>query len=207
MVEPSEKMRGGDGLGFTVHSVASAAREAAPGRPRGTGGLCFCYLHSIRQMLKFVLGFQEASMKLHFAAVGFLAALVACQSLPASPYLMAYDQKYRYINYVEINKVTSDGPGWVVVYSSDANGAPGEVIGYAPVPAGTTWDVRVNVEAGRATKVLFAKLHQDKGTPGVFEFPGPDSPVAVDGSDVMSKFVFDKEDHGHHRDMPPFPVP
>jgi hypothetical protein len=156
------------------------------------------------------IDFQEASMKLHFAAVGFLAAMVGCQSLAASPYIMAFDQKYRLDNYIEVNKVTSNGPGWVVIYSSNANGEPGEAIGSAPVPSGTTWAVKVWVEAGRATKVLFARLQADRGATTNAEQAGPGDPVTVNGAEVVSKFIWDKETHGpdRHRDGVPFwPIP
>jgi hypothetical protein len=142
---------------------------------------------------------KELFMKLHISALAVFLALAACQGIPAVPSITAYDQKYRYINSIEVNRVTSDGPGWVVVYAAE-NGAPGEVIGYAPVPGGTTSAVRVNIDASRATKVLYVKLHEDKGAPGVFEFSGPDAPVVLNGSDVMTSIEFHKEGPLHTRD-------
>jgi hypothetical protein len=158
-------------------------------------------------MLKFVQDSRRLPMKLHFAVIGFLVAMVGCQSLPASPYIVAFDQRYHLNNYIDVNKVTSDGPGWVVIYSSNADGAPGEAIGSTPVPNGTTWGVRVWVEAGRATKVLFARLQADRGASSGGELAGPGDPVTVNGAEVVSKFIWDKESHGHPREIPPFFLP
>jgi hypothetical protein len=128
-------------------------------------------------------------MKLHIAALAALLALAGCQSVPSGPSLIAYNQYMRYTGAINISRVFSNGPGWIVVYDSE-RGAPGRILGTARVPGGVRYDMRVFIEAGRATDTLFVKLHADRGTEGVFECPGPDEPVVVDGSEVMTSFRF-----------------
>ena len=80
-------------------------------------------------------------------------------------------------------------PGWVVIFT-DENGLPGTMLGYAAVPAGTSEDVKVNIDSKKATSKMIAMLHVDAGTIGTFEYPGPDEPVknaAIQGN-VMTVF-------------------
>lgn len=87
---------------------------------------------------------------------------------------------------VTIPSVTMAEDGWVVIHTANAEGKPGPVIGYAQVPAGTSNDIAVNLEAEKATPKLFAMLHIDAGTLGTYEFPGDDAPVK-DGDAVVVK--------------------
>jgi len=48
--------------------------------------------------------------------------------------------------------------------------------------------VTVTIETENATPVLYAMLHVDEGEEGVFEFPGPDVPVLLNGSPVQQAF-------------------
>jgi len=88
---------------------------------------------------------------------------------------------------VTVAEVLSSGPGWLVVHT-DANGSPGPVIGYAPVPDGLTRNLSVTIDTTKATPVLYAMLHSDAGTVGTYEFPGADKPVMVDGKMVSPPF-------------------
>lgn len=88
---------------------------------------------------------------------------------------------------VTIAEVLSNGPGWLVVHT-DANGSPGPVIGYAPVPNGLTRDLSVKIDATKTTAMLHAMLHTDAGTVGTYEFPGADKPITVDGKMVSPAF-------------------
>jgi heme/copper-type cytochrome/quinol oxidase subunit 2 len=89
---------------------------------------------------------------------------------------------------VYIEKVVSKGPGWLVVHE-DIGGKPGPVIGYAAVRDGENPDVVVAVDSQKATDKLFAMLHTDAGTVGVYEFPGPDVPVFSAGVMVNVPFT------------------
>ncbi len=87
-----------------------------------------------------------------------------------------------------INRVQSPGDGWIVIHAaSGANGEPGDVLGSAPVKAGVSTDVLVKVSS--VAPELVAMLHVDKGALGVFEFPGVDEPLLVDGKPVVSVFA------------------
>jgi hypothetical protein len=49
--------------------------------------------------------------------------------------------------------------------------------------------VTVEVDPLQSTPHLYAVLHADEGESGVFEFPGPDSPVQVDSEMIASEFM------------------
>lgn len=88
---------------------------------------------------------------------------------------------------VTIEKVVSNGPGWLVVHA-DNNGAPGPVLGHTAVADGENTNVVVELAAEGRTETLYAMLHTDAGTVGTYEFPGPDTPVSVDGAVVTPAF-------------------
>lgn len=88
---------------------------------------------------------------------------------------------------VLISLVTAEKPGWVVVFT-DNNGQPGNVLGYTPVPAGTSSDVEVPVNPKQATSKMLAALLVDAGNIGTFEYPGPDMFATEAGSNVMVVF-------------------
>jgi len=92
---------------------------------------------------------------------------------------------------VNIAEVLSNGPGWLVIHA-DRNGNPGAVIGYAPVAEGLTTDLKVKIDASKATPVVYAMLHTDAGVVGTYEFPGADVPVMVDEKMVSPAFMLTK---------------
>jgi len=89
---------------------------------------------------------------------------------------------------VTVDRVVSDGPGWIVIHA-DNNGAPGIVIGHSAVVDGENLDVVVEIDTAAATETLYAMLHADLGTEGTYEFPGADVPVQVDGQVVTPAFT------------------
>lgn len=89
---------------------------------------------------------------------------------------------------VIIDRVVSDGPGWVVIHIT-TDGSPGLIIGRGVVESGETTDLAVEIDAEQATEQLFAMLHVDAGQEGVFEFPdGPDVPATQDDALVNTPF-------------------
>jgi plastocyanin len=88
---------------------------------------------------------------------------------------------------VTVASVVSAGPGWIVIHA-DNDGAPGPILGYAPVQDGENSDVIVELAADGRTETLYAMLHTDAGAIGTYEFPGEDGPVQVDGSVVTPAF-------------------
>jgi hypothetical protein len=114
----------------------------------------------------------------------------AFQVTGIDPRVVVRDQKIA-MSAVTIAEVLSDGPGWLVIHA-DSSGAPGPVIGHAAVRDGLTRNLVVNLDASKATPVLFAMLHTDAGKVGVYEFPGADAPVIVDGKMVSPPFKASK---------------
>ena len=115
--------------------------------------------------------------------VASFAAVAAAQGEPA----VSVDDQEVVNGVVTVGRVTSDGPGWIVIYA-DADGAPGAVIGYAPVQEGENDQVVVEANADAVTPVLHAMLHIDAGAVGTFEYPGADAPAQVDGAVVSASF-------------------
>ncbi len=90
---------------------------------------------------------------------------------------------------VNITRLTSNGPGWVVIHADDG-GQPGAVLGYAAAPGGINANLKVPVTTAGLTDAVFAMLHTDGGAEGVYEFPdGPDAPVSVNDRIIMHPFA------------------
>jgi len=96
-------------------------------------------------------------------------------TFPIEPSVTVTDQDVSEGN-VTIESVMAAAPGWLVIHISQA-GAPGPVIGQSPVIVGYNSEVGVAIDLSQATGQLFAMLHLDEGTAGVYEFPGADAPV------------------------------
>ena len=124
-------------------------------------------------------------------AFGLLCVVAAFQigtAAQAGPSVAARDQRLTN-NTVVVESVIAPEPGWVDVHAeAEVAGNPGAVIGYAPVQPGENTYVLVSVDPAKVTPVLYAVLHVDRGQPGVFEFPGTDEPVKVDGKSVTASF-------------------
>ena len=82
-------------------------------------------------------------------------------------------------NSVIVDDVVSSGPGWIVIYTTDAYGQPDQLIGQAAVKDGDNQMVMVPVDPGKAQGNLYAQLQADKGTVGTFDYPGADEPVML----------------------------
>ena len=88
---------------------------------------------------------------------------------------------------VSVDRAVINQTGWVNIHA-DLNGTPGDILGYSPLSEGVNENVTVTIETENATPVLYAMLHVDEGEEGVFEFPGPDVPVLLNGSPVQQAF-------------------
>lgn len=85
---------------------------------------------------------------------------------------------------VVVPSATSVGPGWLVIHA-DQGGSPGDILGHAPLDAGTTNNVTVMLSAPVADgATLYAMLHADSGTIGTFE--AGDAPVTDDQGNVIA---------------------
>jgi hypothetical protein len=121
-----------------------------------------------------------------FLAV-FLLVFASSAKASAAPSVKVSNQEDK-DDTVTIDSVVSDGPGWIVIHI-ETGGAPGPVIGYAPVKNGTNTNVVVNIDSYTATPTLFAMLHKDVGKVGTYEFPGADVPVMMNGAMVSPAFT------------------
>ena len=84
---------------------------------------------------------------------------------------------------VMIDSVVMAEDGFVVIHAGDEDSF-GEVIGFAPVSAGVSTDVMVEL-TGDPTDVIWPMLHFDTGAEGEYEFgsvEGADGPVVIDGT-------------------------
>lgn len=106
------------------------------------------------------------------------------------PSVIVLDQEFDEDS-VTIRQAVSQGAGWIVIHT-DNEGSPGPIIGFAPLSDGVNADVRVEVDESDSTEMLFAMLHVDAGTAGVYEFPGDDVPVMEDDQVVMTPFKVGK---------------
>jgi plastocyanin len=124
------------------------------------------------------------------AAIGFLltAALWPVVAQDSGSPSVSVDNQGVVDARVVIAKVVSKGPGWLVVHLQ-ADGKPGPVVGYSAVRDGVNLNVVVAVDTKRVSDNLYAMLHTDAGTVGVYEFPGPDVPVMAGGSMVNVPFT------------------
>jgi hypothetical protein len=127
-----------------------------------------------------------------------LAALLLALAVPVGaqdvPSVVVSDQ-VSLDGTVRIDSAYSEGPGWVVIHIDNSEGRPGPVIGYAALNAGANHNIRVPIDATRATPTLFAMLHADTGEAGVYEFgtvEGADGPVRdADGNVITPPFNVD----------------
>lgn len=97
---------------------------------------------------------------------------------------------------VELARLAQDG--YVVLHRDDA-GKPGQVVGQTDLlEAGEHEDVDIQVNqtlfsVDGASATLWAMIHFDDGD-GVYVFPGPDQPVTVGDTPVMTPFPVQAED-------------
>ncbi len=82
--------------------------------------------------------------------------------------------------FLVVYTVKSDRPAWIV-FHEDENGAAGEIIQYIFVESGTHRIAKTKVLGEMSSNLIHVMLHEDLGTIGLFEFPGEDDPVFVDG--------------------------
>ncbi len=99
---------------------------------------------------------------------------------------------------VTVDEVLIDAAGWLVIHAS-VDGAPGQVIGWAPLNGGYNADVVVTIDdlstvENADTDQVFPMLHYDTGEAGVYEFgqvEGADSPVVVNEGVVVGPLTLE----------------
>ncbi len=81
---------------------------------------------------------------------------------------------------IEVERVVSDGPAWLVVYF-DENGLPARIIGSAHLDDGLNEQIVVEVAERAVTDQLHIQIHNDDEPIGEFTFPGADEPRLYHG--------------------------
>ena len=93
---------------------------------------------------------------------------------------------------VSADLITAPANGWMVVHRTDADMAPGPVVGYAPLREGENVDVAaILTEAVAPGDMLMLMIHGEDGgmMTGGFEYTlgaSEDGPIRVDGNLVMA---------------------
>lgn len=123
---------------------------------------------------------MRKSLFLIIATAALLALAFYVSAQDAQPNSVTVSDQISLNGMVVVDSVTIDAPGFIAIHA-DEGGMPGHVVGIAPVPAGTSQSVVVMVDGAMATPTLYAELHVDDNTVGVFEFghvPGADAPAS-----------------------------
>ncbi|MGZ9809273.1 DUF7282 domain-containing protein [Pseudoroseicyclus sp. H15] len=123
------------------------------------------------------------------AAAALLGTSVAAQDM--TPSVEAMDQDVSN-GVVSAEMITANENGWLVVHRTDAEMAPGPVVGHAPIRAGETSDVAaILTEEVAPGDMLMLMVHSEAGgmETGIFEYTlgaEEDGPIRVDGDLVMT---------------------
>lgn len=102
------------------------------------------------------------------------------------PFILVEYQGTQYGS-ISVKQVNAKAKGWIVIHRVE-NGKPGAVAGYAAVKEGENKNIVVNLTGIDKNQDLIAVLHVDAGRRDIFEYPGADVPVTVNGQTVMRKF-------------------
>ncbi|WP_373355290.1 hypothetical protein [Pseudoroseicyclus sp. CXY001] len=133
-------------------------------------------------------------MKTRYLASAAAASLLlgsAAVAQDMTPSVTAMDQDVSN-GVVSAESITAEENGWLVVHRTDADMAPGPVVGHAPIRAGTTSDVAaILTEEVASGDMLMLMVHSEAGgmQTGIFEYTlgaTEDGPIRVNEDLVMS---------------------
>ncbi|MBF9031305.1 hypothetical protein HKCCE3408_12955 [Rhodobacterales bacterium HKCCE3408] len=125
------------------------------------------------------------------AAALLLTGTAAFADAHATPMVEAMDQDVSN-GVVSAGTVMAPENGWLVVHRTDADMAPGPVVGHAPLRAGENIDVAaILTEDVAPGDMLMLMVHAEDGgmRTGIFEYTlgaTEDGPIRMDGNLVMS---------------------
>lgn len=91
----------------------------------------------------------------------------------------------------EVERVYSNGPGWLVVYYDDG-GKPGLIIGYTALADGVNENITAEVLGTAVTNPLHIRLHEDSEPGDAFDFPRVDPPITYQDRQ-LGHFSFNTE--------------
>lgn len=119
-----------------------------------------------------------------------MTANLATAAGHAQPMVMSADQDVSN-GVVSAESVMAGENGWLVVHRTDADKAPGPVVGHAPLRAGENVDVAaILTEEVKSGEMLMLMVHAETGgmQTGIFEYTlgaKEDGPIRVDDKLVM----------------------
>ena len=125
------------------------------------------------------------------AAALALTSTAAFADAHAAPMVEAADQSVEN-GIVSADTIVAPENGWLVVHRTDAEMAPGPVVGHAPLRAGMNTDVAaILTEEVAAGDMLMLMVHSEAGgtQTGIFEYTlgaTEDGPIRMDGELVMT---------------------
>ena len=125
------------------------------------------------------------------AAFGATAGIAFAAAHMAAPMVEASDQSVEN-GIVSAGMVQAQENGWLVVHRTDAEMAPGPVVGHAPLRAGENADVAaILTEDVAAGDMLMLMVHSEAGGTerGIFEYTlgaTEDGPIRIDDQLVMT---------------------
>ena len=134
-------------------------------------------LHAILHEDAGEMGRFEPEVDPRVTVSGSALDVVFAVTLPLD--LLVYDQ-LPFADQLVIERIVVPIDAFIAVYYDD-DGQLGRVIGFAPLAAGVNENVVIEVQSNLVTPELFLAIHQDVAEPGVFDFPGEDVLLAVDG--------------------------
>lgn len=109
---------------------------------------------------------------------------------PFEPSIVAEDQIINDNRQITVNSAVIESPGWIVIQTDD-DGTPGAVLGFSQIQENVSGSIQVPIDPKLATANLYAVLYNDQGITGVFEHPGPDTPLRYEGRMVLASFAAD----------------
>lgn len=125
------------------------------------------------------------------AAIALTAGAAFADAHAPAPMVEAADQSVAE-GTVTADMVVAPANGWLVVHRTDAEMAPGPVVGYAPLRMGENTDVAAILQEDVAAgDMLMLMVHGEDGgmASGVFEYTlgaAEDGPFRLDGNLVMA---------------------
>ena len=125
------------------------------------------------------------------AVIGTAANAALADAHTMAPMVEAADQSVAN-GVVSADMIVAPANGWMVVHRTDAEMAPGPVVGYAPLRMGENVDVAAILQEDVASgEMLMLMVHGEEGgtATGVFEYTlgaTEDGPVKPDGNLVMA---------------------
>lgn len=133
---------------------------------------------------------KTLSLTAAITALTAATAFGAAHESPA-PAVMASDQSVEG-GTVTADSITAPANGWLVVHRTDADMAPGIVVGHAPLKMGENMDVTaILTEEVASGDMLMLMVHGEDGgeATGIFEYTlgaQEDGPIRVDGDLVTA---------------------